>query len=327
MAFISNLINSQNLRNTVLTIGTFDGIHIGHRKLFQVLIDNSKALNSETVVVTFDPHPRHVLEKKGNHKDIISSIDEKIKLIKEIGIDHVVVLPFDINFSKLSAETFLDKIIIKYFHPKIIVVGHDHRFGFKKKGDIYFLKSKLNYYEYDVIEVKALHENNNIISSSLIRKLIAIGRVRKVNKLLGRNLSIKGKVVKGDGRGRTIGYPTANINLINKSTQIPNNGVFVVLTKINKTTYYGMCNIGFRPTFKSEKEKLIEVYLFNYNNLNLYEKELRIEFIQFVRKERKFDSKNKLINQIKKDELFCLKYLVEKGMIKKGDNFLNVNNN
>ncbi|MAJ44119.1 MAG: hypothetical protein CMF96_05145 [Candidatus Marinimicrobia bacterium] len=325
MDIYNSLKKKSKLQNVVMTIGTFDGVHLGHLKLFEILIKKAKTINSESVVITFDPHPQHVIGKGINPKKLLTGIDKKIKLIKKLGVDHIIVIPFDINFSRLTADEFLREIIVKYFKPCSIVIGHDHHFGYKKEGNIKFLNSKKKQYHFEVTEVKADFYKNKIISSTWIRELIESRNIKKINLLLGRKYSIEGTVTKGDGRGRLIGFPTANLKVQNLMLQIPENGVYLVQSWIKRKKFFGMCNIGSRPTFDSQKNKVIEVHIFNSKPMNLYDKELKIEFIQFLRDEQKFESKEDLIDQIKIDKSICHKYLVDKDMVKKGDSFFNVN--
>ena len=311
MAIYNSLKNIPELNNIVLTIGTFDGVHLGHQALFEILIGRAKETGSETMVITFNPHPQHIIEKGVNPKKYLTGIDEKVELIKKCGVDHIIIIPFDLNFSKITADDFLNEIILSHFNLNSIVVGHDHQFGFKKKGDIKFLNLKKEKYRFEVIEVNAIYNENMIISSSLIRKLIESKNIDKVNLLLGRKYSINGTVIKGDRRGRLLGFPTANIKIEDSLLQIPQNGVYFVQIWLGSKKYFGICNVGFRPTFNCQEEKVIEVYIFINEYMNLYGKELKIEFIQFIRDEKKFESKEKLIDQIKIDKSICQKYLVE----------------
>ena len=324
MAIYNSLKDLPELNNTVLTIGTFDGVHLGHQKLFEILNNKAITTNSESVVITFNPHPQHIIGKGKNPKRLLTGIEEKVSLIKRTGVNHVVVLPFDEAFSKMSAIDFLSEIVVKHFNPNTIIVGHDHHFGFKKKGDIEFLNSHKNNFGFEVEEVKANYFENKIMSSTWIRELIESQKIEKVSLLLGRKFSIKGTVVEGRGRGRLIGFPTANLKIKDPLIQTPQLGVYLVNVLIDEDNIFGVCNVGHRPTFDSQKKKVIEVHLFIINQMNLYGKELKIEFIQFIRNEEKFESKEELIDQIKKDKMICHKILEGQGM-KKGDSFLYVN--
>ena len=325
MAIYNSLKNLPELKNSVLTIGTFDGVHLGHQKLFEILIESAKTTNSESVVFTFEPHPQHIIGKGHNPKKLLTGINKKTNLISNFGIDHVIILPFDLEFSKSTAMSFLKNVILKHFNPNTIVVGHDHHFGYKKEGDIHFLKSHQNNYGYEVIEVKANYYNDKIISSTWIRELIESHEIELVNSLLGRNFSIMGIVAKGSGRGRLLGFPTANVEIQNPLIQTPQIGVYLVRVISNDNIYFGVCNVGFRPTFDSQKRKVIEVHLFLSKPMNLYGMELKVEFIQFIREEQKFESKEDLIDQIKIDKSVCQKILEDQDMEKKGDSFLYVN--
>ena len=317
MAFYNNLKKLPELKNTVLTIGTFDGVHKGHQKLFEILIERARATKSESVVITFDPHPQHVIGRGINPKKLLTSIEEKIEEITKLGIDYIFVFPFDQKFSKMTAEDFLKEIITKRFNPIEIIVGHDHHFGFKKQGDVEFLINNKMKYGFEVLEVKAKYQSNKIISSTWIRELIESQKIEDVNYLLGRNFSLTGTVAQGNGRGKLLGFPTANIKDWNPLLQSPQNGVYLVNVLSDEITNYGVCNVGFRPTFYSQKEKVIEVHLFISKPLNLYGEELKVEFIQFIRDEDKFESKEELIDQIKKDKAICQKLLEDQDMKKR----------
>jgi riboflavin kinase / FMN adenylyltransferase len=321
---IDNSLKNPGLKDTVLTIGTFDGVHLGHQMLFEILVERAKATNRESVVITFNPHPQHIIGKGINPKKILTHIDEKVSLISQLGIDHVYVIPFNIGFSKMTAKDFFNNVILNYFNPSAIIVGHDHHFGFKKQGDLNFLNLKKKIHKFKVIEVNPNYYENKIISSSWIRALIESHDINKVNYLLGRNFSIIGIVAEGDGRGRLLGFPTANIEIQYPLIQIPQVGVYLVKVFLLNSIYFGVCNVGYRPTFDSRKKKAIEVHLFLSKTMNLYGKELKVEFIQFIREEEKFASKEILIDQIKKDKAICQKILEDQDM-KKGDSFLYVN--
>jgi len=317
MAFYNSLNNLPELKNTVLTIGTFDGVHRGHQSLFEIMIERGKTTHSESVVITFDPHPQHVIYNGINPKKLITTVKDKVNYLTKLGINHILVIPFDKDFSRISASQFLNEIIIQHFRPKEIIVGHDHHFGFRKNGNIEFLMLQKIKYNFDVIKVDANYQGNKIISSSWIRRLIELKKIEKVNLLLGRNYSLTGIVINGAGRGNSLGFPTANINIQNPLLQLPQNGVYFVKVILKNIHYYGVCNVGTRPTFDTQKTKIIEVYMFLIKPRNFYGKELKVEFIQFIRDEKKFESKEKLIDQIKKDKMICQKIMDDQGMKKR----------
>ena len=266
MAIYNSLKDLPELKKTVLTIGTFDGVHLGHQKLFEILIEKAIATECESVVITFNPHPQHIIGKGVNPKKILTGIEEKISQISKLGIDHVVVIHFDIELSQMTADEFLNQVIIDRFSPLAIIVGHDHHFGYKKQGDIEFLNSQKEALGFEVIKVKANFNSKKIISSSWVRELIESHEIEEVNCLLGRNFSIKGTVAKGDGRGRLLGFPTANINISDPLIQIPKDGVYLVKIISENGIYFGVCNVGYRPTFDSQRKKVIEVHLLYLNH-------------------------------------------------------------
>ena len=289
--------------NSVITIGTFDGIHSGHHAILDQLIQEGSKHEGESVVITFHPHPRKII-RAGEAPSLLTSIDERIALFQKKGIDHLVIVPFDLNFAELSAEEYIDKFLVHYFHPKAIVIGFDHRYGKNRAGDYALLKSKENLHEYEVIEIPEFILNNSKISSTHIRKALLAGEVEIANSLLGYAYQLEGIVIRGDQLGRTIGFPTANLAIIETEKLVPATGVYAVSVFVKKANSIieknGMMNIGYRPTV-SGKERRIEIHLFNLNE-DLYDLSLCVELKAFIRNEIKFSGLAELTAQLEKDK-------------------------
>ena len=292
------LSSSINIENINLAIGNFDGLHLGHQKLIEKLIHQSKKMKIDSTIMSFLPHPRQFLSGKYNNFNIISE-DLKIKLLKQLGVKHYVILNFDQTIASLMPEEFIETILVKKLKIKNLVVGYDFKFGKERKGNIILLKeqSLIHNFTVSVLEQIKLKKTSEIFSSSLIRKNIQEGKVEKVNLCLGRNWSMGGTVVLGDKRATKMNFPTANIippNLIH-----PKKGVYIIKAIYEGIYFNGVANFGVRPTVDGEK-LLLEVHLFNFNS-NLYGKDLTVEFLAFIRDEQQFESFEELKKQINKD--------------------------
>ena len=293
-----NFSVSKNHKNSILLIGNFDGLHIGHQKLFNFAKKYKKKYKIKIGVLTFDPIPKMFFNKKlKNFK--ISNLNQKINSFEKFKIDFVIIKKFDKKFSKMNYTKFIDNILSKKLKPKYIFVSNNFRFGNKREGNVNKLKFFEKKYNFKIINPKPLKKKTKIISSTLIRKLISNGKINIVNKYLDRNWSIDGKVNVGRKMGRKIGFPTCNIKLNDYVIAKP--GVYAVniLINKNKKILRGIANLGYRPTF-NQKEILLEVHIFNFSR-NLYNKHLTIEFIDFIRKEKKFKNINQLKKQINLD--------------------------
>ena len=293
-----NFSVSKNHKNSILLIGNFDGLHIGHQKLFNFAKKYKKKHKIKIGVLTFDPMPKMFFNKKlKNFK--ISNLNQKINSFEKFKIDFVIIKKFDKKFSKMNYTKFIDNILSKKLKPKYIFVSNNFRFGNKREGNVNKLKFFEKKYNFKIINPKPLKKKTKIISSTLIRKLISNGKINIVNKYLDRNWSIDGKVNVGRKMGRKIGFPTCNIKLNDYVIAKP--GVYAVniLINKNKKLLRGIANLGYRPTF-NQKEILLEVHIFNFSR-NLYNKHLTIEFIDFIRKEKKFKNINQLKKQINLD--------------------------
>ena len=293
-----NFSISKNHKNSILLIGNFDGLHIGHQKLFNFAKKFKKKHKIKIGVLTFDPMPKMFFNKKlKNFK--ISNLNQKINSFEKFKIDFVVIKKFDKKFSKINYIKFIDNILSKKLRPKYIFVSNNFRFGNKREGNVNKLKFFEKKYNFKIINPRPLKKKTKIISSTLIRKLISNGKINIVNRYLNRNWSINGKVIVGRKMGRKIGFPTCNIKLNDYVIAKP--GVYAVniLINKNKKLLKGIANLGYRPTF-NQKEILLEVHIFNFSR-NLYNKSLTIEFIDFIRKEKRFKNINQLKKQINLD--------------------------
>ncbi len=292
--------------NASLTIGSYDGLHRGHHELIRNMVSYAHAKNIPSVVVTFDPHPRHLLDPPAGKWPLIMSMTQKINVLEALGIDAVLVIPFTKSFSQTSATSFMNEIIVQKFSPKKIFIGYDHHFGFDREGTPEFLSSYCQDNNIDIDIMEPMKDDSVIISSSHIRELILSGYLRRANFELGSIYGIEGCVFRGAGRGKGLNFPTANVKPIEKNQLLPMPGVYFVRGRIIGLNLYGMCNFGVRPTF-DEDELVMEVHFFHEQLDDLYEKIIMVEFLERIRDEKKFPSPNKLIEQLNKDKARCLK--------------------
>lgn len=285
-------------KKSILLIGNFDGLHLGHQKLFKLAEKYSKKHKVKFGVLTFDPLPAMFFNKKLTNYRITSNLQKNL-LFEKAGVDFVIVSRFNKSFSKISADNFIKKIIVKKINPNFIFVSNNFKYGFRREGNVAKLISKENIYNYKIIKPSPLKKGKKIISSTLIRKLLQRGELKNANKLLGRNWSIIGVVQKGRRIGKKLGVPTCNIDI--KNYVIAKPGVYSVRVKVNNSNkiFKGIANLGYRPTF-GEKKILLEVNLFNFSG-NLYNKSLNVSFYNFIRSEKKFNDHQDLIKQIEKD--------------------------
>jgi len=298
---IYNCIDDFNgAKNPVVTIGTFDGVHLGHRAVFRKMMRDAKTLNGETVVITFYPHPRLVLNKDVGNLKFINTEKKKIERIEAAGIDHLIIINFTKEFSELSSEQFLKRYVVDKVNPKKIVIGYDHHFGKNRRGTFDLLLNLGHRYNFSVEKVEPLIIDGITVSSTKIRDLLKEGKVAEANRLLGYEYSITGKVVHGNGIGRTIGFPTANISIKDEYKLIAANGVYACRVEVEKEKFNGMGNIGTRPTI-DHGELTIEVNIFDFNK-DIYHKEITISFVKRMRNEIKFDNLQALKKQLIKDK-------------------------
>ena len=291
--------------NSILTVGSYDGIHLGHKKILSTLVKKSKVYNLSSVLVTFDPHPRSVLNKNPNNLQLIMDLEQKLRIIEDLGINFVYVIKFTKNFSKITAEEFMAKIIIPNFQPEIILTGVNHFFGKNRGGSPQFLKEYCQHHNIELTIIEPVIKSKLEISSSNIRSLITSGHINEANNLLGAHFCIEGVVVHGTGRGRLLNFQTANIIPKEKNQILPKKGVYLVLGRINGLNTFGMCNIGVRPTF-GENKLVMEIHFFLDEVLNLYGKRIKVKFLERIRDERLFPSSKDLVNQLENDKMICL---------------------
>lgn len=303
---IKTALDYKLLSNSVVTIGTFDGVHIGHKKIIKRLIKIAREENLQAVVLTFFPHPRMVVQNDTTIK-MLNTIDEKTKLLEAEGIDHLVVKKFTKEFSRLSAQDYVRDLLVETLHVKHIIIGYDHHFGRNRTANINDLKAFGEIYNFKVTEISAQEIDEVTVSSTKIRKALLEGDLKTANTFLGYNFMLTGTVVKGKGIGKQLDYPTANISIEESYKLIPKNGVYVVKTKINDAIVFGMMNIGTNPTVEG-KVQSIEVHFFNFSS-DIYGLQLEVEILERLRDERKFDSLEELKEQLSKDQKNSKQYL------------------
>ena len=294
--------------HTVVTIGTFDGVHVGHQKIIERLINTARASNLESAILTFFPHPRMVLQKDGDIK-LINTIEEREQILEKTGLDHLIIHPFTQQFSRLTAREFVRDILVHKLKAKKVIIGYDHRFGRNRAANIEDLKEFGREYEFEVEEISKQDIEEVAVSSTKIRSALLEGEVEKANRYLSYHFSLSGKVVKGKGLGKEFEFPTANLEVKEDYKLIPENGVYVVRSEIDGKPYFGMMNIGTNPTVGGT-EKTIETNFFDLNK-DLYGKLLTIELLSRIRDELKFDSVEELIKAMRRDEVFSRKFISE----------------
>jgi len=292
-------------RNAVVTIGTFDGVHTGHQQIIAQLKEEAHAIGGETVIITFHPHPRKVVA----HKEVfvLNTLDEKIELLREKGIDHLVVVPFDERFASQSAKEYVEHFLFEKFHPHTVIIGYDHRFGHGRQGDYHLLEDFGKQLGFLVKEIPEHVLNNITVSSTKIREALLNSDVETANNYLGYDYFFEGLVIEGNKLGRTLGYPTANLQIETPEKLIPGNGVYAVIASVDKSTYKAMMNIGVRPTVDGKK-RMIEVNLFDFNQ-DIYGKTLRVYIKKYLRGEVKFNGLEELKNQLGIDKESTLRVL------------------
>jgi riboflavin kinase/FMN adenylyltransferase len=289
-----------------LTLGTFDGVHIGHKKIIEKLIQNSSLCECESLVLTFFPHPRMVLQDNTEIK-LLNTIDERTELLKNSGLENLIIHPFDHAFSRLTAEEFVSAILVDQFNVKKIIIGYDHRFGRNRTADIHDLIEFGEKYDFEVEQISAQEIDEVSISSTKIRNALTEGHVKLANDYLGYNYLLTGTVVKGKGLGRTLDFPTANLQIQESYKLIPKNGVYIIQSWIENKLVYGMMNIGFNPTVNG-KTKSIEIHFFDFEG-DLYSKKIQIQLLDRIRDEVKFENIEKLKEQLLKDKTFAVQHI------------------
>lgn len=290
-------------KNTVVTIGTFDGVHIGHQKIVNRLVNHAEL---DSVILTFFPHPRMVLQQDNTIK-LLHTIEEKTTVLEQLGLDHLVIHPFTKEFSRLTAQQFVENILVNQLKAKKIIIGYDHRFGRNRTADISTLKDFGEQYGFVVEEITKQDVDDVAVSSTKIRTALQKGQIEKANAFLGQPYMLTGTIVRGKGIGKTLGYPTANIQIEEAYKLIPKNGVYIVKTNFKGITYFGMMNIGTNPTVGG-KSQTIETYFFNMDT-DLYGSKMTIQMLKRIRDEKKFASVDQLIEAMQNDEKISINYI------------------
>lgn len=292
----------------VVTIGTFDGVHIGHRAIIQQIIAKAREVNGESILVTFEPHPRMVIGVSEKPISLLQTLEEKIAALQQLDIDNLVVVPFTKAFSEISASDYIKDFLVRHFHPHTLVIGYDHRFGNQRNGDFNMLERMKQEYHYILEEIPMKEIENSAVSSTRIRQALAAGDVQKAALYLTRPYTLSGQVQQGAQIGRTLGFPTANILPDSEQKLIPAIGVYAVNVFHHGQSYQGMLNIGFRPTVTQSNQAAIEVHLFDFNQ-TIYGEHLQIEFMARLRDEQKFASLEELTSQLASDREQAIRLL------------------
>ena len=306
MKVIDHLEDFSTPDYSIVTIGTFDGVHIGHQTILEKVVSEAKKHKGKSILTTFWPHPRFVLNEKSDFK-LLSTFEEKVKFVADLGVDFVLKITFTPAFSELSAHQFVQKVLIEKANTKKLFIGYDHHFGNNREGNIEFLKANASHFGFEVEEIPRQDIDSIGVSSTKIRNALLEGDVAFAKSLLGRNYSISGMVVHGEKNGRILGFPTANLNVMESYKLLPADGAYAVRVTHQSREFGGMLNIGFKPTLKGEA-RTIEVHLFNFEG-DLYGESLQVEFIKLLRAEVKFNSLDELKNQLQRDKTEALKIL------------------
>ena len=306
MKIFQSIHDFSSAKSTVVTLGTFDGVHIGHKKIIERLLQNALELDGESVVLTFFPHPRMVLQDATDIK-LLNTIEEKALLLEKLGLENLVIHPFDQAFSRLTAEEFVKDILVNAFNIKKIIIGYDHRFGRNRTANIDNLIVFGEKYGFEVEQISSQEINEVAVSSTKIRNALLQGDVALANQYLGYNYPLTGTVVQGKQLGRTINFPTANLHISENFKLIPENGVYIVSSSINSTNVFGMMNIGFNPTIGGEKQT-IEIHYFDFDQ-DLYNQKITVSLLNSIRSEIKFKSLEDLKHQLERDKITALSYI------------------
>jgi riboflavin kinase/FMN adenylyltransferase len=301
MRVYKGLEDLPSFKNPVVTIGSFDGVHLGHRKIIEQIITKAKEVNGESVIITFNPHPRLVLHNETKGVSLLSTLDEKIDALEKLNVDVLVVVPFTKTFSEISAQAYIEDFLVANFHPHTLIIGYDHHFGNNRSGNFAMLAEKKIDYHFELEEIAAQEISHIAISSTKIRAALFQGNVKMANEYLCNNYTVFGKVVHGEKKGRLLGFPTANLQVMDYDKLIPAKGVYVVNVKVGAHQYRGMMNIGTRPTITDNDLVSLEVHILKLDQ-DLYGQYLTVEFLDRIRDEKKFSSLDELITQLTSDK-------------------------
>ncbi|GAB3959764.1 bifunctional riboflavin kinase/FAD synthetase [Spirosoma harenae] len=307
MIIYRGLNDIQPLTNAVVTSGTFDGVHLGHQTILARLTEVAKASEGESVLITYWPHPRTVVSNDSQNLKLLTTLDEKIELLDQAGVENLIVIPFTRSFSELTSEEYIRQILIDKIGTKKLVIGYDHRFGKDREGGFDYIKAHQREYGFEIEEIPRQDVETVGVSSSRIRTALNEGNIFTANRLLGRSYTLTGTIVKGRQLGRTIGFPTANMQVDDPVKLIPANGVYAVEVEYAGQTLTGMLNIGFRPTVAGTNQT-IETYIFDFDK-DIYGEHMTLKFKEFLRPEQKFDGLPALVAQLKNDEETARKVL------------------
>lgn len=307
MRIFQHIDQCNQLTNPVLTLGMFDGVHIGHQQIISQLNQIAKNVGGESVLLTFEPHPRIVLHKDDENLKFITPIEEKIDLLEKAGLQNLILHPFSKEFSQLTSTEFIVDCLVNTIGIHTIVIGYDHHFGKNREGNYQQLEALSHQYGFKVVQIQEIKSEDLAVSSTKVRNALWNGEIDYAHKALGRNYTLKGKVVHGDKIGRTLGFPTANLD-INKYKLIPGNGVYIVTVNWENQTQFGLLSIGTRPTITNSMEKRVEVFLIDFEG-DLYGKELELSFLHKIRLDQKFASIDDLVSQMNLDLAFAKNYL------------------
>lgn len=311
MEIINNINNIKNKVAAVVAVGNFDGIHLGHQKVINSLLEESKRLNVKSILITFNPSPREFFQSEKEDMKLITTLNEKKKILSETKLDMFVIQSFNKEFAEVSSRDFIEKIILKYIDVKKIILGSTHTFGKNNDGNAKLLNKLSRKHQFGIKVIEKLENNGYNISSTNLRRLLATGEMDKVNYILGRKYTLKGKIISGKQRGRNLGFPTLNLEPISSQKIIPKIGAYCVEISINNDIYNGMCNVGYNPTF-NDKGLSIEVHIINGNIKNINGEEIEIKFHSWLRNERIFKNEKKLIEQLKNDKSDCERYFIHR---------------
>ena len=300
MRIIKDLAEIKRDTKSVITLGTFDGLHLGHQQIVEEVIRKSKLIGGRNYLLTFDPHPRKVIPGRNDIK-LLSTLDEKISILEQLSLENLFVINFTSEFSKQSPEEFVEKYLVNGIGLNEIVIGYDHHFGKGRDGNFELLQRLGSKFNFHVTLVPEFSVDGETISSTKIRNALIAGDVVKTAKMLGRNYSFKGKIVRGDGRGRKLGFPTANISVDDQDKLLPAKGIYVAECIVEEEKHFGLLSLGSRPTFHKDGDVIPEFYIFDFDR-DIYDRVMQVNLVERIRDEEKFNSVDDLIIRMKKDE-------------------------
>jgi riboflavin kinase/FMN adenylyltransferase len=300
MKIIKDLQEIKRDQNSVITLGTFDGLHLGHQQIVDTVVQKSRQSAGRSFLITFDPHPRKIIPGRNDVK-ILSTLDEKIVILEELGLENLYVINFTQEFSRQSPEAFVEKYLVKGIGLREVVIGYDHHFGKERDGNFELLQKLGNKFDFSVTLIQEYSVDGETMSSTKIRNALLTGDVLKAEKMLGRHYSFKGTIVHGDGRGRQLGFPTANLVVDNEDKLIPAKGIYAAECIVENKKYFGLLSLGSRPTFHKDGEVIPEFYIFDFDK-DIYDEVMQVNMVEKIRDEEKFNAVDELIIRMKKDE-------------------------